>query len=104
MPPPPPETALKPKLRPWLFHAAVFCLLASILTHLGPIALAGIGIYRRDVAPALHIHCAYARATGSESCSAFTQRAIAARGFFGALPGCFKRFTDCAKTEKGTSR
>ncbi|GEM_PF-3897885 len=95
------EIPAHPKGRPWRLQAAAFCALALILANLGPVAVAGISVYRKSIAPALGIHCAYAHATGAESCSAYTKRIIAAQGFYAGLPACIRRFQACAKAGKG---
>ncbi|HKP97525.1 MAG TPA: membrane protein insertion efficiency factor YidD, partial [Fibrobacteria bacterium] len=76
--------------------------LILILANLGPIAIAGISCYQKCIAPALHMHCSYAHATGKESCSAYTKRMLAEKGALYGLPLCLQRFQACARTGKGT--
>jgi putative component of membrane protein insertase Oxa1/YidC/SpoIIIJ protein YidD len=88
------------KTPPWRLQVSAFCVLALVLGNLAPITGAGISVYRRSIAPALGIYCAYAQATGGESCSAFAKRTLATRGFFRGLPDCVHRFQACS--HKGT--
>lgn len=90
---------------PWRLQISAFLILALILGNLAPIAGAGISLYRKSIAPALGIHCAYAHATGGDSCSAFAKRILSERGFFMGLPDCVHRFRACsqvtARTQQG---
>lgn len=81
---------------PWRLQVSAFFILAVILGNLAPIAGAGISLYRKSIAPALGIHCAYAHATSGESCSAFAKRILSERGFFKGLPDCVHRFQACS--------
>jgi putative component of membrane protein insertase Oxa1/YidC/SpoIIIJ protein YidD len=81
---------------PWRLQVSAFFILALILGNLAPIAGAGISIYRKSIAPALGIHCAFAHATRGESCSAFAERILSERGFFKGLPDCVHRFQACS--------
>lgn len=87
--------------RKLLPHAAVFVFLLLTLTHLSSVAVWAIGGYRAHVAPALGIHCGFARATGAESCSAYAARTLSERGMWRGLPLAMERFRACGALAKG---
>src|SRR3954470_7000562 len=89
------ERPTRMPLRKLLLPAVLFVFLLSILTHLSTVAVWAIGGYRAHIAPALGIHCGYARATGGESCSAFASRTLSERGMWRGLPLAMARFRAC---------
>jgi len=98
---PPPARPKAVRFRKILGPAALFGLLLLVLTHLSALAVMAIGGYRAHIAPALGIHCGYARAMGAESCSAYASRILAERGMLRGLPLALARFRACGALRKG---
>lgn len=87
--------------RKLLLPAVLFVFLLATLTHLSAVAVWAIGGYRAHIAPALGIHCGFARATGGESCSAYAARTLSERGMWRGLPLAMARFRACGALSKG---
>lgn len=98
---PTPEHPNRMHARKLLLPAVLFVFLLSALTHLSTVAVWAIGGYRAHIAPALGIHCGYARATGAESCSAYAARTLSEKGMWRGLPLAMARFRACGALAKG---
>lgn len=92
------------RLRRFSGPGILFGILSLALMHLSGLAAWAIGGYRAHVAPALGIHCGFARTTGKESCSAYAARVITEKGFWRGLSLARKRFHACGAIAKGNSR
>lgn len=75
--------------------------LILVSCNLRAVAMAGITGYQKTISPLLGIHCAYAHATGSESCSAYAKRVIGENGFYKGMIMADARFHACASVVKG---